>query len=149
MSKRRILTDEEKNKIEKCKKELNKYREDIRYIQEKIDDAEEVKSTLYKVTSTFSQCKADNKNNNTDKFADGISKLEDLEIDCSDKLKQMLVEKFEIDNKIESIEQPYKNILFYRYTRGKSWENVAKELGYTREYVCDLHGEALYLYSKI
>ena len=64
-------------------------------------------------------------------------------------MKDLLIKKFQIDDKIELVEQPYKNILFYRYTRGKSWNDVAKELGYTRDYACELHGEALYLYSKI
>lgn len=64
-------------------------------------------------------------------------------------MKELLLKKFTIDDKIERVEQPYRNVLFYRYTRGKSWEDVAKELGYSRDYVCEMHGEALYLYSKI
>ena len=64
-------------------------------------------------------------------------------------MKDLLIKKFKIDDKIDMIEQPYKNILFYRYSRGKNWNDVANELGYTRDYACELHGEALYLYSKI
>ena len=84
-----------------------------------------------------------------DKFADGINRLEDLKIDCNKKMEDLIVKKFAIDQKIENLEQPYRNILFFRYTRGKSWEKVAEDLGYTKDYTCELHGKALYLYSKI
>lgn len=146
---KRILTKEEKQNIEKAKKELNEYKEDIKYIEEKLNDTEEVKAKVEKVTTVLSLAKTTSSSESPDKFADAINRLEELKLDCSDRMKELLIKKFQIDDKIELIEQPYKNILFYRYTRGKSWNDVAKELGYTREYVCDLHGEALYLYSKI
>lgn len=146
---KRNLTEIEKQNIEKAKKELNEYREDIKYIEEKLNDTEEVKSRVEKVTTVLSLTKTNSSSKSTDKFADAISKLEELKLDCTDKMKDLLIKKFKIDDKIELIDQPYRNILFYRYTRGKNWNDVAKELGYTRDYVCELHGEALYLYSKI
>lgn len=149
MIKRRILTEDELDKIEKSKKELKQYREDIKYIEEKLDDTEELKAKVEKVTTVLSLTKTNPSNDSPDKFADAISKLEELKIDCSDRMKDLLIKKFKIDDKIDMIEQPYKNILFYRYSRGKNWNDVANELGYTRDYACELHGEALYLYSKI
>ena len=128
---------------------MNEYRENIKYIEEKLNDTEEVKSKVEKVTSTLSLTKSNATGESNDKFADAINRLEELKLDCSEKMQKLLLKKFIIDEKIEKVEQPYRNILFYRYTRGKSWEQVAVELGYTREYVCDLHGEALYLYSKL
>lgn len=147
--KKRILTEEEKNKIAMAKQELNEYRENIKYIEEKLDDVEEVKSRVEKVTSTISLTKTNSTNERVDKFADAISKLEELKIDCTEKMKNLLLKKFNIDDKIEKVEQPYRNVLFYRYTRGKSWDDVADELGYTVRNALILHGEALYLYSKI
>lgn len=149
MGKRRILNEKEKLKIEECKQELKDYREDIKYIEEKLDDTEEVKGKIEKVTTILSLSKGSGGRAENDKFADGISRLEEIKIDCNDRMQELLLKKFCIDSKIEDVEQPYRNVLFFRYTRGKSWEEVAKELGYTRDYVCELHGEALYLYSKI
>ena len=145
---KRILTEEEKIKVAEAKAELKEYRENIKYIEEKLNDTEEVRVKLEKVTTTLSLTKTNSSNESPDKFADAISRLEELKLDCTEKMKKLLLEKFKIDEKIEQIEQPYRNVLFYRYTRGKSWEDVARDLGYTREYVIDLHGEALYLYSK-
>lgn len=146
---KRILTEEEKHKIAESKQELNEYRENIKYIEEKLEDAEDVRSKVEKITSILSETKTNGASESTDKFADAISRLEDLKIDCTKRMKDLLINKFIIDNKIEQVGQPYTNVLFYRYTRGKGWNDVATELGYTREYVCDLHGEALYLYSKL
>ena len=146
---KRILTEEEKVKIAEAKKELNRYRENIKYIEEKMDDAEEVKAKVEKITATWSLARTNSSSESMDKFGDAISRLEELKIDCTEKMQQLLLDKFIIDEKIERVEQPYKNILFYRYTRGKKWEDIANELGYTRDYACELHGEALYLYSKL
>lgn len=146
---KRNLTEEEKAKVQVAKQELNEYRENIKYIEEKLNDTEEVRSRVERVTTILSPTKTNSSSESPDKFADAISKLEELKIDCTEKMEKLLIKKFMIDDKIEEVEQPYRNVLFYRYTRGKSWNDVANELGYTREYVCDLHGEALYLYSKI
>ncbi len=146
---KRTLSEAEKEEIAKAKQELNEYRENIKYIEEKLDDTEEVKAKIEKVTSVLSLTKTNNSHESNDKFADAINKLEELKLDCSEKMKGLLLKKFTIDDKIERVEQPYRNVLFYRYTRGRSWEDVAKELGYSRDYVCEMHGEALYLYSKI
>ena len=149
MSKKRILTDEEKEKIQESKKELNEYRDDIKYIADKLDDAEDIKTKMKKVTTILSSTKTNSSNENNDKIGDALIKLEELEIDCTERMKEALLKKFKIDDKIEKVEQPYKNILFYRYTKRMDWREVAKELGYALDYVYELHGEALYLYSKI
>lgn len=144
---KRILTEEEKNKIAEAKKELNEYRENIKYIEEKLDDTEETKAKLEKVTAVWSQIKTNSSSDSPDKFADIINDLDELKIDITEKMQELLFKKFMIDEKIEYIDQPYRNILFYRYTRGKSWGNVANELGYSIDHIYELHGEALYRYS--
>lgn len=142
------LTKEEKVKIKEAKKELNEYRENIKYIEEKLNDAEEVKAKVLKVTTTLSFNKTNTSSSN-DKFADAISRLNDLQIDCSQKMKDLLIKKFLIDEKIEKVDQPYRNVLFCRYVRGFDWDDVALKVGYTKDYVSkELHREALYLYSK-
>ena len=60
------------------------------------------------------------------------------------------MKKFDIDDKIESLDTPYRDLLFYRYTRANEWTDVAKKIGYSESHTKGvLHAEALYLYSKI
>lgn len=149
MSKKRILTEEEKAKIQEAKKELNEYRENIKYVEDKLEDTEEVKAKVEKITTTYSEIKTNSSSESNDKFADAISRLDELKIGMTEKMEKVLLDKFRIDEKIEKIEQPFKNVLFYRYTKGFEWNEVARKMGYSRDYVCELHGEALYLYTKI
>lgn len=138
---KRILTEEEKIKLLEAKKELNEFRENIKYIEEKLNDNEETKSKLEKVISNFSE--------NPEKFEEIISKLEASKLYCRNKMKELLLKKLKIDEKIDSMKQPYKNILFYRYTRRENWKEISNKLGYSRDYICELHSEALYQYSKL
>lgn len=146
---KRILTEEEKERITESKKELNEYRANIKYIEEKLNDTEEVRTKVEKITPTLSLTKTNSSSESPDRFGDAISKLEEIKLNCTEKMEELLKRKFMIDEKIEKIEQPYRNVLFFRYTRGKEWREVAGELGYTEDYIYDLHGEALYLYSKL
>ncbi len=146
---KRQLTEDEKIAITKAKEELRDYRYNIRYIEEKLRDIEETKALAFKITPTLSPTKNNGSNINNDKIGDLIARLEQLK-DISDyKIKQLLMRKFDIDDKIESLSFPYRDILFYRYTRANDWSEVAKKVGYSERWTLQLHGEALYYYSKI
>ena len=146
---KRILTEEEKQAIAKAKEELRDYRYNIRYIEEKLRDIEETKALACKITPTLSLTKTNGNNSSNDKVGDSIARLEQLKNISDYKIKQLLMKKFDIDDKIESLNFPYRDILFYRYTRANDWAEVAKRLGFTERRALQLHGEALYLYSKI
>ena len=147
---KRQLTEDEKKAITKAKEELRDYRYNIRYIEEKLRDIEETKALAVKVTPTISLTKINKNNTTNDKIGDSIARLEQLK-DISDyKIKQLLIKKFDIDDKIESLNTPYRDLLFYRYTRANEWIDVAKKIGYSESHTKGvLHAEALYLYSKI
>lgn len=144
---KRILTEEEKKKIAEAKKELNEYRDNIKYIDEKNQDLEELRTRLEKTTSNLSFSKTYSKGANKDTFAEGVSKLEDIEQDYTKKLESLLLKKFIIDEKIDKLEEPYRSILFFRYARRNSWSEVASIIDYSVDHTFKLHGKALYLYS--
>lgn len=148
--KKRILTDEEKQKIKLVKKELNQYKNDSKYVLEKLNDAEETKTTLEKVTSVLVPGKTFSAGGSKDKFADGVNKLDILRKQCGTRMEKLLQKKFDIDDKIDVLPTPYRDILFYRYARGFKWSEVAEKINYDKDYVYDeLYQEALFLYSKL
>ena len=49
----------------------------------------------------------------------------------------------EIVQQIETMEFPYKNILYKVYIQGKSLVTTASEMGYDYKYMCKMHGFAL------
>lgn len=147
---KRILTEEEKQKIQEAKEELREYRKDVKYIQEKEDDIEEVKGFLEKTTTRLSKTKTSNNSMSTDKFSDSLDKIDELEKEIPDRMVKLLEKKFEIDTKIDKLEYPHRDVLFMRYSRGKSWRYIIGELGIeTERRVYQIHGEALYKYSKL
>lgn len=146
---KRILTEEEKARILKAKEELKNYKHDIKYISEKIDDTEETKAILEKVTANWSLTKTNSANDSSDKFADVISDVEDLKTECEDRLQALMLKKVSIDNKIDSMKYPYKTLLYLRYVRCKGWMEIASELDYSLRQVYRVHGDALFEYSKL
>lgn len=146
---KRILTEEEKKKIAEAKKELNEYRDNIKYIDEKKQDLEELRTRLEKTTSNLSFSKTHNKGANKDTLSEGVSRLEDIEQDYTKKLESLLLKKFIIDEKIDKLKEPYRSILFFRYVRRNSWSEVASIVDYGMDNTFKLHGKALYLYSNL
>lgn len=146
---KRILTEEEKSKIRLAKTELNEYRENIRYIEEKENDIEELQARLEKITTRLSKAKTNSNGLNTDKFSDSLSRLEELRKAYGEKLQELLLKKFVIDEKIEQLEPIYRNVLFYRYGRNMSWNMIASEMNYSVSDIYRKHGQALYFYSKL
>lgn len=150
MSKKRTLTDEEKIKIAEAKEELKQYREEVLYIQEKSDDIEEINSILEKTTTRLSKTKISNNNMSTDKFSNNIDKLNSLEKEIPERLEKLLTMKFNIDEKIDKLKYPERDVLFLRYTRGKSWREITSSLKFESDRrTFQIHGDALLKYSKI
>ena len=74
-------------------------------------------------------------------------------IDETNELESLLLElrkrQIEIENKIDKIEQPYRNILYFRYIRGYNLTEVSNEIDEEYDYTRKLHGIALIKYAKL
>lgn len=149
MAKKRILSDEEKTKIKQAKKELKQYQNNIRYITAKLNETEEIRAVLEKVTTILTPGKSFTGGESPDRFADGISKIEELRGKLSKRTIELMEIKFEVEDKIDSLPYPYRDILFYKYTKNMSWREIAGEINYDIRYLeNELYREAIYLYSK-
>lgn len=138
------------NKVEEAKQELREYRDNIKYIEEKQNDAEELRNRIEKITSNVSgmpNAKGDNLDNAP--LEDSLDRIRAIEKECKKKLEELLLKKFLVENKIERLEQPYKSILYLRYIRGNTLNKVSEEIGYSYDHICKLHGKALLLYSEL
>ena len=139
-----------REKIEEAKKELREYRENIKYIREKQDDVEEMRQVLVKTTTRLSPTKVSNSSMSTDKFSDGLGRIEAIEKDKDEKLAELLTKKWIIDEKIDKLKYPYRDVLFMRYARGKSWREITDVLGYESERrVHQVHSKGLALYAEM
>lgn len=64
-------------------------------------------------------------------------------------IKDLKEKQIIIENKIDKIEQPYRNILYFRYIKGYNLTEVSNEIEEEYDYTRKLHGIALIKYSNI
>lgn len=136
--------------IEDAKKELREYRDNIKYIEEKQNDTEELRARIEKITPNLTGL-PNAKGVDLDKapLEDSLDRIKEIEKDCSNKLQELLLKKYVVENKIEQLGQPYKSILYLRYIRGNTLSKISNEIGYSYDHICKLHGKALKNYAEL
>ena len=84
-----------------------------------------------------------------DKMAEYAAQIIDLKNEKYDQLIKMYKTKKKIEDKIDLLEQPYRDVLYYKYIKGLTLTGVANEIEYEYEYTKKLHGIALLKYRNI
>lgn len=144
------MENTEEQRIEEGKKELREYRDNIKYIEQKKQDSEELRTLIEGVTKPLSDLPgAKGKNPDRSVLDESLDKISLIEEDCRDKLQELLLKKFAVENKIEQLEQPYRSALYLRYQRGmKAWQ-VAEELNYSKRHTDRILEDALKEYTNL
>lgn len=136
--------------FEEAKKELREYRDNIKYIDERQLDAEELKSRILNISAKLSDMpSAKGSNPERAPLEETLDKLKEIEKDCNNKLQELLVKKFVVENKIEQLEQPYKAILYLKYIRGMKLPVIANELNYSIQHIKRMGKNALEKYANL
>lgn len=135
--------------VQEAKQELKEYRDDLAYIRGKQEDLEEIRTDIEKTTTRLSRTKTSNNSMSSDKMANGIIRMQAVEKEYEKKLNEMILKKLIVDEKIDKLEEPYRSLLFYRYSRRMSWVEVARKIDYSLRDTYRKHGKALYLYSQL
>ena len=143
-------TENDDDKIQNAKKELREYRDSIKYIEEKQNDAEELRTRIEKTTKTIKSTPS-GKGYDPDKapFEESLDKIQEIEKDCYKKLQELLLKKYSVENKIEQLEQPYKSILYLKYIRGINLYDISRDLGYSYRHTKRVHQEAIEKYANL
>lgn len=134
--------------MEEIKQELNAYLYNKELLKEKEQDLEELITKAEKVTTELSDMPKGTPIIQ-DKIGEYATKIVELKNSKYRQLIDMYKSKEEIENKIDMLEQPYRNILYYKYIKGMNLTEVANKIGNEYKYTCILHGEALNNYKKI
>ena len=134
--------------IEEAKQELRGYVYNKKWIEEKLIDIKERRTLLDNITSTISDMPRGTAKV-VDKKAEELCKIMDDTNELQKYIENLRNKQFEIENKIDKVEQPYKNILYFRYIRGYNLTEVSNEIEEEYDYTRKLHGIALVKYSKV
>jgi len=139
--------EELKQKIEKVKRELKDYIYNKKWVEERIEDIKERKSLVNNITTTLSDMPKGSKKVE-DKMAEALVEILDLTNELGIYLKELKEKQIQIESKIDKLEQPYKNILYFRYIKGYNLTEVSNEIDEEYDYTRKLHGTALVKYMK-
>lgn len=136
--------------LDDAKKELREYRDNIKYIDEKQLDAEELKARILNISAKLSDMPS-GKGANPERapLEETLDKLQEIEKDCSNKLQELLLKKFVVENKIEQLEQPHRSILYLKYMRGLRLPVVADALNYSVQHIKRMSKDALEKYANL
>lgn len=137
-----------KEELIKSKQELKDYIYNKKWIEERLEDIKERRSLLDKITITLSDMPK-----GTPKVVDtNIESLVQILDDTNEVekyIKDLKEKQIIIENKIDRIEQPFRNILYFRYIKGYNLTEVSNEIEEEYDYTRKLHGIALIKYSNL
>ena len=77
-----------------------------------------------------------------------VAELVDTEQKVSAEVTQLCRIEVEIDCIISRMPEPYHTLLLERYINGKTWEQIADRMHYSRRGVTKMHGRALQIIAK-
>lgn len=130
-----------------AKKELYSYLHSKKLEERKLEQIEEQKAKLTKITSILSDMPKGTTDH--DKMSKNIAILLDL---ISEHIKIMTKEEenlIRITKKINQVEQPYRNILELRFVKGMKVEEVSVELDRDYRYTKKLIKKSIKKYAEI
>ena len=129
------------------------YLQQIKRCDIKIDSGVEELSRLNalatRVTSAMSGDVVSRTRNN-DTLGDTVAKIIKLQEDIDREVDRYVDLKREVTELLDRMENPvYYQILHSRYILYKTWEQIACDMDFTYQWVCELHGRALQEFGKL
>lgn len=132
--------------IEEAKEELCSYIYDSFYYEEKYIEVNLMRKRL----ETLS-------NQTVNQYYQGINEqliksihlIAEKQIAEENLLIELLNKKQLMENKINNIKQPFKNVLYLRYIKTLDYEVIADKMNYSVKRIYQLHNEAIKFYADI
>ena len=114
-----------------------------------VEELERLKALATRVTSAMSG-EVVSRSRNTDTLGDTVAKIIKLQEDIDREVDRYVDLKREALRLLGQLENPlYYQILHSRYFLYKTWEQIACDMDFTYQWVCELHGRALQEFGKL
>jgi len=113
-------------------------------INSKLEQLEILRALAMRVTTNLTEQKVSGGNNVKSSMEKTVTKIIDLEKEINEDIDRLVSLKADIMETISKINDPICQLLLeMRYINGKTWDEVAMDLGFDRRWVLRLHGGAL------
>ena len=130
------------------RKELFEYKDNKAWLNTRLEKIkEEYNSLLSTSNMLLSGSKSSFKIN--DYFAESLVTLLDMKKETLDFAIKLEKKLHKVEKALLQLEQPYRNILTYRYIDGMSLVEVATKMKYSYTHICRQHGIALNKYDNL
>ena len=131
-----------------AKEELLKYRFKMKRVEQTLDDYERFKTRAEKMTAIISETSA-HTNRISDKVGDNAIMMAELSKKYEIRWREAEKELNRILELINRLDDPYRDILYYRYIKFYDLKTVGDEVGYSYDRIKHLHGIALLKYKEV
>lgn len=133
----------------KAQEELSKILLDDAKIDSKLEELARLKALSTKATSVM-EGEAVSRTRNTDTMGDTIAKIIEMENEVNRLIDSYADRKAYFSRIIDSLNSAAQiRVLYGHYYSGKSFQQIADELGYSRRNICYIHGDALRAVEKL
>ena len=129
-------------------KELEDYKYENEYFLERYKNVQEFNSIISNLNNKANTLDCNNEAN-VRIFNANIEKLLQEQRKEELELLEIIRKKNAIEQRIDKLRQPYKNVLLYRYVSLYSFGEIAKKMNYSTKRIYQLHQEGIDLYKKI
>lgn len=140
--------NKDREDLKKAKQELKDYIYNKSWINERLEDIKERRSLLDKITTTLSDIPKGSPKVLDTNIESLVNILDDTN-EIERYIKDLKEKQIKIENKIDRIEQPFRNILYFRYIKGYNLTEVSNEIDEEYDYTRKLHGTALIKYANL
>lgn len=127
----------------KAQEELQKILLDDAKINSKLEELEQLNALATKVTAAM-DCEVVSRTRNTDTLGDTITKIIEMQHEINRLIDSYVDRKAHFSKIIDSLNSAMQiRVLYGHYYAGKSFQQIADDLGYSRRNICYIHGDAL------
>lgn len=116
-------------------------------LKEKEEDLQELITKAEKITKELSDMPKGSPEIQ-DRMGELATQIVDMKNEKYGQIIKMYKTKKHIEDKIDLLEQPYRNILYFKYIKGKNLTEVANIINKEYKWTCKLFGEALKKYRE-
>ena len=125
---------------EEAKKELIDFLYEIDFYNEKCKEIESMRGRVKKITESAKTAVG---------CEDNLFKLIDRQTEEEFALIKIYDKKKKLEEKIDQLGQPHKNVLYFRYILRLNYDQIADRMNYSVKRIYQLHSEAIKMYVKL
>ena len=129
----------------RAKEELKKYVYEVQFHKEVVLEIKNIEAEIAKKASKYKSFASLEDKELVDK---DIERLNETLLRQTDKLKSTEAFIAKVENTIAKIDQPLKNVLYFRYVKLYKYSAIAVKMGYSIQRIFQLNREALKKYEN-